>query len=650
MWRKILIVGVFAAFSYGALLAEVEAADDDIALSRITTSVHRDVTTIGTALVIGNGRYRNEPLENAQDDARAMAGKLSALGFDVMHYENLSSSQMRAAVSRFHRHLTEGGTGLFYYSGHGVQLNGHAYLLPLDAKVHAPEPLRSSAIGLYEILEGMAPARARKLNIVVLDSCLNNPFDDPVDMRRVSKRLSDPAVSIDQTLVAYATIPGSPAIDGERNGMFTSRILDAMAFADTDIQALFQHIQTQVSAATGGRQQPHTTSTLTRPISLVGNAPSGRPLLAQKSAPESMSSRTRGVLPKDSAEQYELTFWESIKDSTHASDYEAYLQAYPNGRFAALARARIERIRAAAPKPDAVPDKPPAAKAAPERPRAPPAPKPQPQPEVARPAPAPPPAPKPADTQASDKPPAPAPTTSAGDVRDCPTCPVLVSIRTGAFTMGSAADDLSERPPHRVTINTPFAIGKYEVTVAQWDACVEAGACQRITAPDPRPKESPVRDVSWDDAQAYVKWLTKVSGKPYRLPSEAEWEFAIRGGTSTRYWWGDQMRPGNANCKDCGEPWQRDAPVNAGSYAANPYGLHDMNGSVWEWVSDCWHNSYKGAPTDARAWDEPNCRVRVIRGGSWREGASYMPSSTRFKYDASVRHSQNGFRVARDMP
>jgi formylglycine-generating enzyme required for sulfatase activity len=158
-----------------------------------------------------------------------------------------------------------------------------------------------------------------------------------------------------------------------------------------------------------------------------------------------------------------------------------------------------------------------------------------------------------------------------------------------------------------------------------------------------------VRDVSWDDAQKYVQWLSKTSGHPYRLPTEAEWEYAARGGTSTTYWWGEQMRKGTANCKDCGDPWQADSPTPVGSFAPNPYGLYDMNGSVWEWVSDCWHNSYKGAPNDGRAWTEGDCHVRVIRGGSWREGASYMPSSTRFKYDSSVRQSQNGFRVVREL-
>jgi formylglycine-generating enzyme required for sulfatase activity len=359
------------------------------------------------------------------------------------------------------------------------------------------------------------------------------------------------------------------------------------------------------------------------------------------------------ILPKDSAEQYELTFWESIKDSTHVGDYEAYLQAYPSGRFAGLARARIERLRANAPKAATPPEpttRPPPARAAPEPVR--PTPPAKAAPERPRPAPAAKAAPERERPDAAVAPSQERPSggvASSGEIKDCPTCPPLMALRPGAFTMGNNTSDPSEKPAHRVTIGAPFALGKYEVTVDQWNACAEAGACPRIASDGNRPNNAPIRDVSWDDAQQYVKWLSQLSGKSYRLPTEAEWEYAARAGTTTQYWWGEQMRAGNANCKDCGQPWDPEKPANVGSFAANPYGLHDMNGSVWEWVSDCWHNSFKGAPSDGQSWDQANCRDRVIRGGSWRDAASYMLTSTRFKYAAGVRQSQNGFRVARDL-
>jgi formylglycine-generating enzyme required for sulfatase activity len=238
---------------------------------------------------------------------------------------------------------------------------------------------------------------------------------------------------------------------------------------------------------------------------------------------------------------------------------------------------------------------------------------------------------------------------AAGESKDCAACPIMVPIQPGSFTMGNNADDPSEKPPHHVTVGAPFAIGKYEVTVEQWNACADANACPRLSSETNSIKNAPARDLSWDDAQLYVKWLSKVTGKPYRLPTEAEWEYADRGGTTSRYWWGDQMRKGVANCSNCGDPYHKEGPEPVGSFAANPRGLYDMNGGVWEWVSDCWHNSYQSAPADGRSWDAPGCNMRVIRGGSWREGNDYMLTSTRFKYSQSVRQSQNGFRVAKDL-
>jgi formylglycine-generating enzyme required for sulfatase activity len=343
-----------------------------------------------------------------------------------------------------------------------------------------------------------------------------------------------------------------------------------------------------------------------------------------------------GVLPRNSAEQFELAFWNSIKDSKQVGDYEAYLQAYPKGRFAALARTRIQQLKAAPPQAQAQAQ----AQAAPKPP-----PKPQQQPQ---PQPQPPPS-RPADRIRPAPAPAAGPAGSVATLKDCDVCPLMVALSPRPFTMGSNDSDPSERPAHKVALHAPFAIGKYEVTVGQWNQCVRASVCPAMPSLGNVPDNLPMRDVSWDEAQLYLKWLSTVSGKPYRLPTEAEWEYAARGGTTTRYWWGNEMKGGNSSCQGCGEPWSAERPPPAGSFPANPYGLNDMNGSVWEWVQDCWHSTYKGAPDDGSAWVDGSCQARVIRGGSWRENGTYMLSTTRFKYDASVRQSQNGFRVARSL-
>jgi hypothetical protein len=325
-----------------------------------------------------------------------------------------------------------------------------------------------------------------------------------------------------------------------------------------------------------------------------------------------------GVLPKDSAEAYELTFWASIKDSTHPEDYEHYLKAYPKGRFAPLARGRIERLRAAR----AAAEPPPVAMAPPAPAVAkPPRKKPRPAPVAAKAPPPPLPEPETPPPVALISPPAqPAAELPAHkESKDCPTCPTMVELPKGLFTMGSEAGDETEKPSHSVALGQYFAIGKHEVTVEEWDACADAGACPPL-ADDGAQDGDPVRNVNWDDAQRYVQWLSRFTGKPYRLPTEAEWEYAARGG-----------------------------PADIGPFAANPYGIEDMTGSVWEWVSDCWHASYLGAPPDGSNWDEPSCPMRVIRGGARREGVPYMKASTRWRDFPSVRDPQNGFRVARDV-
>ncbi len=274
-----------------------------------------------------------------------------------------------------------------------------------------------------------------------------------------------------------------------------------------------------------------------------------------------------------------------------------------------------------------------------------------PQPQPARPAQTPPPAPEP-QRQAATPPRADAPRTGvkAGDVfRDCRECPELVVVPAGDFDMGSNDFDF-EKPVHKVTISKAFAIGRREVTFEEWDQCVAAGSCRH--RPDDRGQgrgERPVIDVSWRDATAYVSWLSQKTGQKYRLPSEAEWEYAARGGTKTAFWWGRDIGARFANCRDCGGN-SGQAAIATGSFSANPFGLFDTAGNAAEWVQDCWNDTYRGAPRDGSAWASGQCDQRVLRGGSFDSQARYLRSASRFRYDSDVRYYANGFRVVRELP
>jgi formylglycine-generating enzyme required for sulfatase activity len=152
--------------------------------------------------------------------------------------------------------------------------------------------------------------------------------------------------------------------------------------------------------------------------------------------------------------------------------------------------------------------------------------------------------------------------------------------------------------------------------------------------------------VSWNDAKQFVEWLSKVGQKSYRLPSEAEWEYAARGNTQTKYWWGDQFQSDMADCKGCGATYDSTQPAKVGSFKSNPFGLHDMGGNIDQWVEDCWHKDYQGAPTDGSAWIDKTCAARVIRSGSWKNGTNYVRPGSRDYYDTGVRYPTHGLRVA----
>ncbi|GKQ54741.1 SUMF1/EgtB/PvdO family nonheme iron enzyme [Bradyrhizobium sp. Ce-3] len=270
-----------------------------------------------------------------------------------------------------------------------------------------------------------------------------------------------------------------------------------------------------------------------------------------------------------------------------------------------------------------------------------------PPPPVASPAVQPPaPSPAPAPSQAASPAPSATPTQQASPAPSASPAvttpePEMVSLQGGSFSMGSN-DDPSERPIRKVTVK-PFAMGKYPVTVREWNACAAAKACG-FTASGK--DDVPVTNVSWSDAKQYVAWLAEATKKAYRLPSEAEWEYAARGGTQSKYWWGDQMQSGHAGCKDCGGDAAAEQPVKVGSFKPNPFGLYDMGGGVDQWAEDCWHRNYQGGPADGAVWSGGDCASHVIRSGSWKNDARYVRPANRDNYDTNVRYPTHGFRVA----
>jgi len=274
----------------------------------------------------------------------------------------------------------------------------------------------------------------------------------------------------------------------------------------------------------------------------------------------------------------------------------------------------------------------------------------------------------------------------AREFKECPNCPEMVGIPAGKFVMGSPAGEPgrfdSEGPQHVVTIRA-FALGKYDVTSEEFLAFLRAtgykpAPCNalldmRWRSPgnglayppyDEEPNRWPASCLDWRDAQAYVAWLNAEAKRarpalakrdgPYRLPSEAEWEYAARAGTATARWWGEEIGAGNANCNGCGSRFDFHLLADVDSFRPNPFGLYGMLGNVWQWTADCWHKSYVGAPADGRPWTENNCTRHVLRGGSWDNVPVFVRAAARSggapdggEFDYS---SLAGFRLARDLP
>jgi len=233
-------------------------------------------------------------------------------------------------------------------------------------------------------------------------------------------------------------------------------------------------------------------------------------------------------------------------------------------------------------------------------------------------------------------------------------CPEMVVIPPGKFIMGSPEGEEGhtefESPQHEVTLARPFAVGKFAVTFEEWDACAANGECDRNIRDAFGRGRQPVINITWDDAQTYVAWLSKMTGRAYRLLTEAEYEYAARAGTRTAYYWGEDIGENNANCNKCGSEWDRKQPAPVGSFKPNEFGLHDMLGNVFQWVEDCDHGNYEGAPQDGSAWIEPGrCSLRLARGGAFNYNPHIIRAAFRNPFDIVRRDIFLGFRIGRTL-
>lgn len=552
------------------------------------------------ALVVGNAAYGGAALSNAATDARAVADVLRQGEFDLVSIENADRSALEQAIATFRGKLARGAQVVVFYAGHAVQSRGRNLLVPVDAAPRGPVEAARETIDLDQLVDALIVSRPTSA-LIVLDASHDNPWQASLGG---GKGLA-PIEPVEAIAFMAPVAPGRTVTEtpGRANPAI-EEWLKAIRTPGLDMTAALNRTRDAVSRATRRTQQVWISSPI--PAGLVVT-PVGRPVATALNTRAIITAPPPPGPQSDQLGPYELSFWETIRNSENPAEYRAYLDAYPNGRFAALARTREQFYRGRS---QSV-----------------------------------------AATQAPVATPS-APAASAGSqaktTRDCEGCPDLTLIPAGSFEMGSNEMFEFEKPVHAVTIARPFYIGTDEVTFAQWDLCVAEGGCSH------RPSDRnlgrgnrPVTDIHWNDANAYAVWLSYKTGRKYRLPSEAEWEYAARGGSSTSFPWGSSIDKEMANCLGCNAQPRRQAS-EVGQFPPNRFGLRDMAGNAAEWVADCWSENYRSAPRDGSAYGPPGCRERVLRGGSFNNDPRYLRSAARFKYESDVRFYTNGFRVVRE--
>jgi formylglycine-generating enzyme required for sulfatase activity len=513
------------------------------------------------------------------------------------------------------------------------------YLLPVDADIKEEADL-GFLLTARDILARLQAASS--VRILILDACRDNPIPQRLARGRtaVVPRGLGPEPKTGGTLIAYSTQPGTVADDGDAaNSPFIKALLDRIADPGLDIRLLFADVRREVVRKSNGAQTPETSDSLEGRFTFNAAAPEAPPTV--KPPPPA------GPPPDEVA-------WSIVKDTREAEELRRFIQQYPAGARRADAEARLktlEQTNAVMTAPCGV-----ATASLPSR------------------------------TAASLSPAEECGLHPKDSFRECAGCPEMAVLPLGSFTMGSPETELgrmdTESPQHVVWIARPFALGKTHVTVDQFAAFASEtghaaaarcslGGAQTGSWRSPgfvQDGAHPAVCIDWTDAKAYADWLASKTGKPYRLPTEAEWEYASRGRTSPgvypRLWPGidegtlcsygngmDQRARGilwrgpQLGVMPCNDGYLYTAP--AGHYAPNAFGLYDMFGNARQWTLDCWHTSYAGAPVDGTAWVSPGPCAHVIRGGAWNTIMRELRSASR--YAGQSADNSYGFRVARTL-
>jgi formylglycine-generating enzyme required for sulfatase activity len=505
---------------------------------------------------------------------------------------------------------------LVYFAGHGATFGDTPYVVPIDAEFSNVDQVPYELMPVETLIGELR--RAKGVRIAILDACRDNAAESRLKRARgEGTRGLGPMKNPDGLILAYATQYLSTAADGGGSGsghsLFTEALLRNIATPGLDVKDVFFNVGRDVVTATGGKQRPEiSVLSIYERYALVPPAGGTGGTAAVTQPP------VTGTPGADAA-----AVWRDIQNTTDLAVVEDFILHYGNvpvyGPLARAKREQLAKLVLPPPPPRPSGDGPLTA----ERERG----------------------LRPKDT-----------------FRECRDCPEMVVVPAGRFTMGSPSGEpernSNEGPQHVVTIGSPFAVGKFHVTRDQFAVFAREtnyaahSGCDWRDPGFTQEGSHPVVCVSWDDANAYANWLAKKTGKPYRLLSEAEWEYAARAGTTTPFWWGSSITPAQANYDgnyvyaggSKGE--YRKGTVPAGSFDANPWGLYNVHGNAWQWMADCYHDSYNGAPADGSVWTAGNCSsARVLRGGSWLNDPRYLRAARRVWL--SDEYDIVGFRLAR---